>query len=89
MMGLRYMGYSVKATVTDREGESHIFDGFAKPGEGNSVYPGANGEGDKRLAARRALEAFMDSPVFEELTSDMYDTFDVRFNSLVHTGMPE
>ncbi|HFH4533094.1 TPA: hypothetical protein ACGJ7A_005790 [Pseudomonas aeruginosa] len=88
-MGLQYAGYSVKATVADREGESHVFNGFAKPGEGDSVYPGANGEGDKRLAARRALEAFMDSPVFAELTADMYDTFDVRFNSLVHTKMPE
>ncbi|MFO5615023.1 hypothetical protein ACLBQC_31160, partial [Klebsiella pneumoniae] len=55
------------------------------PVQGNRVYTGAHGEGDKRLAARRALELFMDSPVFEELTSDMYGSFDVRFNSLIHT----
>lgn len=88
-MGLAYAGYSVKATVTDREGVVHVYDGFAAPGEGETAYPGTRGEGDKRLAARRALEEFMDSPVFAELTADMYDTFDVRFNSLVHTKMPE
>ena len=80
-MSLGYSGFAVQLTVNpDHHNQQIETSGFSEP-SGDYLE-------DKKNAFRKAMEEFVNSPKFDEMTNGLMDEFPLRVTTLVHTSMP-
>lgn len=80
-MSLNYSGFAVQLTISpDRLLRQTDPRGFSEP-SGDYLE-------DKKNAFRKAVEEFINSPRFDEMTNGLMDEFPIHVTTLVHTSMP-